>query len=1238
MAEIEKNDLIPIQNEIIKEQQQEEDGDIVDEQEEIEESNSKVEFSFGTFWNWFLPSCLDVWSSPSSTSSSSNPEMFIAYGAKSFLFLADIIVQKSKTKKNSTTNNEMKKWKIHYKDIVNVFGTKAKSQHSDVFRSNSSYITTVVFDKTFSTIKHGSTKNMNQKMYATSCAMIFLGNSDGIGALYDCFRRITLLQNLPFLSISRQCCKTVIQKKILSAAWLHYRNEGPVVYYSLDTHIVVWKVKKNEVKILHDNEQDCQNSRFNSGQLQIACLASLPSECCMSSDKNEHKLAIGYMGGKIVIIGFDPITSQQTTSLTIFAENGHNDDICSLSFSSYSLLSHQSYRQGLLCSVSRDSVLKVWSCSNQNEIAEHRILSNNYYGSNQKGSGGQTNTTNWFTAGFLPKSCIKNSNVSYEIILTNSSGDLLTFTLPEKGLNSKLRIGKTQRTFQSKMMMNNKNQSINHTFIIFSIAMDLEHKIAITNSLDYKLILWNLSTRTSETVFHSFSNGALAIDCCQTDKRIAIAFGSNVFVLDFIRESSILTNNDGGDDDNNININDDHHYDIHVQRLPLSSKTRFFNVIWNRKYFERLGRLIIGTLDGEIIHYDLNGKDIVFKSNKMNARDTSKIYSIIWLDTLLLEQEEDTNEKSSSSSLPVVLTLHQSGKIMVNYLSNNNAKMQENFDKYLVDVPENQKIKRTALLTSDDQKYLLMGNDDGTVDVFRRISEPSIIVRKAFQHLYRFRSFNRPCLSIEYCSRTNYLAITALHENYINCYRLDDIDNDNLSFDSSSNSGDNNNDESKLIVKTVPVKCRLQGHEDRVSFTCWCPFNRIDEINDKILLASASYDTTCIIWNVAKQCPLKRFFGHRSLIYSIKWCHFDSDFLFSGGEDNFFFWNWTIQPNFSSNFSIKHNVKLNSLRSLLENNNNNNGDDNETNDANVPSETAAIPIDSSISSLTSENSIIKNPITNKTSLPIKALFTLNNQIENNSSKYEHLEDIKWLIKLKTDSETVVIIPSNKLERILLYGQFEHIERLLQMEIENHKKNKNLEAQYILSLFLNARSFVEKLLKQNECDPILAMIASSYSRKLYENSIRTILGESSSSTESSNDCRIPQQQIQLNSKIKWTNYSKELCALIRICCLNEFNVSIDNLLAQNLFREAIILSVIHLASNTFVNQLMYRWHEYRLKQNNYEGAIKCLISSGHSIEALELLKQRRTLCTETSGNSILRQYDEIIELLKKNIDG
>ncbi|OTF73055.1 hypothetical protein BLA29_001673, partial [Euroglyphus maynei] len=689
-------------------------------------------------------------------------------------------------------------------------------------------------------------------MYATSCPMIFLGNSDGVGALYDCFRRITLLQNLPFSSISRQCCKTVSQKKILSAAWLHYQSEGPVVYYSLDTHIVVWKVKKNEVKILHDNDQNCQNSRFNSGQLQIACLSSLPAECCTpssSNDKNEHKLAIGYMGGKIVIIGFDPMTGNQTTSLTIFAENGHNDDICSLSFSSYSLSSHQSYRQGLLCSVSRDSVLKVWSCSNQNEIAEHRILPN-YHGSNQKTSGSQTNTTNWFTAGFLPRSCIKSSNVAYEIVSTNSSGDLLTFTLPEKGLNSKLRISKTQRTFQSKMM--NKNQPINHTFIIFSIAMDLEHKIAITNSLDYKLILWNLSTRTSETVFYSFSNGALAIDCCQSDKRIAVAFGSNVFVLDFIREST--TNDDDDVDANN-------HYDIHVQRLPLSSKTRFFNVIWNRKYFERLGRLIIGTLDGEIIHYDLNSKEIIFKSTKVNVRDTSKIYSIVWLDTLFLSQpDENQNEQQSS---PVVLTLHQSGKIMVNYLSNNN--MQENFEKYLIGVPENQKIKRTALLTSDDQKYLLMGNDDGTVDVFRRIVE-MMIDRKAFQHLYRFRSFNRPCLSIEYCSRTNHLAITALHENYINCYRLDDLDNDN---ESSSNI-DGEDDDSKLFVKTVPVKCRLQGHEDRVSFTCWSPFNRIDELDERILLASASYDTTCIIWNIAKQIPLKRFFCHKSLIYSIK--------------------------------------------------------------------------------------------------------------------------------------------------------------------------------------------------------------------------------------------------------------------------------------------------------------------------------------------------------------------------------
>lgn len=262
-----------------------ENGKVMDEQtndNQLVNMDSQIEFSFGSFWNWFLPNSIDIWSS------ANNQEIKIAYGSKSFLLLADV----QPTQKDSKSNQ----WSIHYRNLINVFGAKSKG-FFDVFRSSNSYITTAVFDKTMSLIKHGS--NMNYKINSNNCAMLFLGNSDGIAALYDCHKMISLLQDLRFADISRSCCKMITQKRILSAAWLHYQQDGPVVYYSLDTHIIIWKVKINQVKIFHDNNEICSNSRYNSTNLQISCLASLPAEC--TSDKNEHKLAIGYKFMNIIL-------------------------------------------------------------------------------------------------------------------------------------------------------------------------------------------------------------------------------------------------------------------------------------------------------------------------------------------------------------------------------------------------------------------------------------------------------------------------------------------------------------------------------------------------------------------------------------------------------------------------------------------------------------------------------------------------------------------------------------------------------------------------------------------------------------------------------------------------------------------------------------------------------------------------------------------------------------------------
>lgn len=900
------------------------------------------------------------------------------------------------------------------------------------------------------------------------------------------------------------------------------------------------------------------------------------------------------MGGKIVIIGFNPVDGSQI-SLSILSENGHNDDICSLAFSSYSLSNISAYRNGLLCAVSRDSILKVWSCSNQNEVAEHRI---NFPQGNSKHS---SNVNNWFTASFLPRTNII-SNVAFEIVFTNSSGELLTFTLPEKELNSKLRIGKPQKTFQSN---DRKNKSaIGHTFVIFSICMDLDRKIAVTISLDYKLIIWDLNTRLCSDVLHSFSNGALAIDSCLTDKRIAVAFGSNISLLDF--EQNL--NESSNDQTNEPNSK---RYDTVVQRLVLSSKAKFFNVIWNRHYFERLGRLIVANSNGEIYHYDLNTKSVIFKTNK--SADLSKIYTMIWLDSLfddndsIITENNDNKENERMMGNPVILTLHQSGNIMINYLKK--EKPQENLDKYVIGLPVNQKLKHTAIATSSSKNKrccLLVGNDDGTIDVFYRIISTQNGPQKIFRHMYRFRSFNRPCLSLEYCHSTNWISVTALNESVINCYHLDDIN------DYFENKIEQFQEEEKLNVKSISKKCTLTGHLNRVSLTSWSLFNT----NDKILLASSSYDTTCIIWDVLAGSALKRFFGHKSVVYTIKWCHFNADYIFSGGEDNFLFWNWTIQPEYVPLKSITQNIKINSLK-LLKKTDEIKNDDGKIVEDNGDNPETGVTFDT-----TTPISSKSESISTKVKSTVKPLFSLSNRIENSSSKSELLEDIKCLIKLKKQQNLneEMIISQKQIDRILLYGNYDHIERMLQMEIENHKNNKTIEGVYLLSLYLDPKSFILKCIENNECDPIISMFATCFSHTLFTDCLENILSK-------------PKDKEMINFKVKWNNYSKELSALLRFYCLRDFNGAIKFLCDNNLYREAIILSNINLAKESFISDLHYQWHLVRLKKNDYESAIKCLIASKNYQKALELLTQRRILCADTCRPTIIKLYDELIEMLK-----
>lgn len=189
------------------------------------------------------------------------------------------------------------------------------------------------------------------------------------------------------------------------------------------------------------------------------------------------------------------------------------------------------YRSGLLVSVSRDAFLKVWSIgdgSTASEIAEYRISSgsSNNSGSSggsasssnsRKGSEGQHSKCNWFAAAFLPRSALGQSSSnsasnfasnssssskppSYEILVTAPTGELVSLALPDRAPSSKLRIAKANRFAPSKAQ-NSKNSfggggdHQGHQSVVFSIMVCGRRGIAVTYSLDYKMILWELGSR-----------------------------------------------------------------------------------------------------------------------------------------------------------------------------------------------------------------------------------------------------------------------------------------------------------------------------------------------------------------------------------------------------------------------------------------------------------------------------------------------------------------------------------------------------------------------------------------------------------------------------------------------------------------------------------------------------------------------------------------------------------------------
>lgn len=171
-----------------------------------------AEYSLGPFCNWFLPSCLDLWSS------GDGQRVLCSYGARSMLCLLSVVGKKA----------------LRAHDCLTVFGT------------NRALLSVTRFAKVGPN--------------AFRIPMLFVGSGDGEAAVINCFTNSVIHQKQKFDNYNLPA------KKILSADWLDFDGQQ-VVYYSMHSIVIGWNTSSNEAKAL-------QIGTISDTKCAISCIAS----------------------------------------------------------------------------------------------------------------------------------------------------------------------------------------------------------------------------------------------------------------------------------------------------------------------------------------------------------------------------------------------------------------------------------------------------------------------------------------------------------------------------------------------------------------------------------------------------------------------------------------------------------------------------------------------------------------------------------------------------------------------------------------------------------------------------------------------------------------------------------------------------------------------------------------------------------------------------------------------------
>ncbi|KAM5299988.1 gem-associated protein 5 isoform 2-T2 [Ctenodactylus gundi] len=547
--------------------------------------------------------------------------------------------------------------------------------------------------------------------------------------------------------------------------------------------------------------------------------------CLTCSPHHEDLVAIGYKDGIVVIVDIS------RKGEVVQRLRGHDDEIHSIAWcplpgedclsinqeenSEPEIPNGKATAQTLetkgcyLATGSKDQTIRIWSCSKGRGVVTLKIP---FLKRRGVGVDPTVKERLWLTLCWP-------SNQPTQLVSSCFGGELLLWDLTQ--------------SWRRKYTLFSTSEGQNHSRIVFNLCplqTEDDKQLLISTSMDRYVKCWDMATLECCWTLPSLGGFAYSLAFSPVDTGcLAIGVGDGMIR---VWNTLSLKNN----------------YD--VKNFWQGIKSKVTALCWHPK---KEGCLAFGTEDGKVGLYDTYSNKPPQISSTYHKKT---VYTLAWgppVPPISLGGEGDRPSLTlySCGGEGIVLQ-HNPWKFDGEAFDINKLIKDTNAIKYKLPV-------HTEISWKADGKFLALGNEDGSIEIFQ---VPNLKLICTIQQHHKL--LNAIAWHHEHGSQPELSCLIASGSNNAVIY----VHNLKTVLES--------NPESPVTI-TEPYRT-LSGHTAKVTCLAWSPHH-------DGRLVSASYDGTAQVWDILQEEPLCNFRGHRGRLFCVAWSPLDPDCIYSGAND-----------------------------------------------------------------------------------------------------------------------------------------------------------------------------------------------------------------------------------------------------------------------------------------------------------------------------------------------------------------